>query len=89
MAINCLSQVCDTELTQTIYRELFPLFTCSQPQIRRKACALCVKIFIHSGENEEVMTELVPFLADRLKDADVGVRMSAISAMHEITRVNP
>ena len=29
LALNCLSQLCDEELAQMIFRELFPLFTCS------------------------------------------------------------
>jgi vesicle coat complex subunit len=77
------------ELTQQIYRELFPLFTCSNAQIRKKVCALCYKIFINSGENEHIVEELVPYLCDRLKDSDAGVRMAAISSIHEITRINP
>ena len=67
---------------------MFPLFTCSYPQIRKKTCALCYKIFLHSGENDEIITELVPYLGDRLKDSDAGVRMAAISAIYEITRIN-
>lgn len=31
MAINCLSQLTDSDLTSMIYRELFPLFTCTNP----------------------------------------------------------
>jgi AP-3 complex subunit delta len=89
LALNCLSHLCDPELTSAIYKEIIPLFTCSNPQIRRKTCALCVKLFLHAGENEEIVEELVPFLSDRLKDSDEGVRMSAISAIHEISRVNP
>ena len=72
-----------------IYKEIFPLFTCSNVQIRRKVCALCVKMFLNSGENDEIIQDLTPYLADRLKDADSGVRMSAISAIYEISRVNP
>mgnify|MGYP002630999966 CR=1 FL=1 len=44
---------------------------------------------MHSGENEEITEELSPFLSDRLKDSDAGVRMAAISAIYEISRVNP
>ena len=72
-----------------IYKEIFPLFICSNVQIRRKVCALCVKMFLNSGENDEIIQDLTPYLADRLKDADSGVRMSAISAIYEISRVNP
>ena len=30
----------------------------------------------------------MPYLSDRLKDSDAGVRMAAISAIYEITRIN-
>ena len=88
-AINTLSSLCDPDLSSMIYRELFPLFTCTNPVIRKKVFALCVKIFLNSGENEEIIEELSPYLADRLKDANASVRMAAVSAIYEISRVNP
>lgn len=89
LAINTLSSLCDPDLSSMVYRELFPLFTCTNPVIRKKVCALCVKIFLNSGENEEIIEELNPYLADRLKDANPSVRMAAVSAIYEISRVNP
>lgn len=47
IAASCLSRVCDPELAQLLYRELFPLFTCQKAVIRKKACALCFKFFMH------------------------------------------
>ena len=44
---------------------------------------------MNSGENEQIVEELVPYLSDRLKDTDAGVRMAAITSIFEITRINP
>ena len=46
-------------------------------------------MFLHAGENEAIIGELTPYLADRLKDADPGVRMAAVSAIYEIFSINP
>jgi AP-3 complex subunit delta-1 len=72
-----------------IFRELKPLFTCLNSEIRKKVCSLCVKLFKNAGDNEEIIEELTPLLADRLKDTDLGVKMAAISSIYEITRINP
>jgi AP-3 complex subunit delta len=76
-------------MTSMLYKELFGLFTCSKPFIRKKVCAFCYKVFINSSEDEHIIEEIVPYLADRLKDSDMGVRMAAISSIYEITKINP
>ena len=83
-----MSQICNHDLAPLVYRELLPLFTCSKPVLRKKACSICYKIFIHGGENEHMIEELTPYLSDRLKDSDPSVRMAAIQAIYEITRIN-
>lgn len=60
----------DAELASMIFREVLPLYTCSNTMIRKKACALSVKLFLNSGENDEIMEEITPLLCDRLKDKD-------------------
>lgn len=51
-------------------------------------CALCFKIYINSSDNEHIIEEMVPYLSDRLKDSDIGVKMAAISAIYEITKID-
>jgi len=46
-------------------------------------------MFLNAGQNDEITEDLTPYLADRLKDTDAGVRMASISAIYEITRINP
>ena len=89
IALTCLSQIIEGDLAQMLYKELFPLFTCSQPVIRKKVCALCYKIYIHSSENEHIIEEMVPYLSDRLKDSDLSVKMTAISTIYEISKIDP
>lgn len=89
IALNCMSQICNKDLAPLVYRELLPLFTCSKPVLRKKACTMSYKIFIHAGENEHMIEELTPYLSDRLKDSDASVRMAAIQVIYEITRINP
>lgn len=88
MGLNCISQIFEPEMVSQLYRELFALFTCSRPFIRKKVCALCYKIFLNSGENEDIIEEIIPYLSDRLKDSDPSVRMASISAIYEITKIN-
>jgi len=64
------------------------MFTCSKPFIRKKACALTYKLFLNSKDDEQIITELAPYLADRLKDSDIGVKMAAVSSIYEITKIN-
>lgn len=51
---------------------MLPLFTCSKPAIRRKACALAFKLVVMSSDDESV-EELVKYTADRLTDANKSV----------------
>lgn len=71
-----------------LYKELFPLFTCSNHVIRKKVCALCYKIYINSSDNEHIIEEMVPYLSDRLKDSDIGVKMAAIASIYEISKID-
>ena len=89
VSATCLSRVCDPELAQLLYKELFPLFNCQKPALRKKACVLCYKFFLHQGENEHIMEELAPYLCDRLGDSNISVKMAAISTIYEIARINP
>jgi vesicle coat complex subunit len=73
MALNCLSSLMDSELALMMYREITPLFTCSNATIRKKVCALTVKLYQNAGVNQEIMDDIVPLLCDRLKDKDNGV----------------
>lgn len=44
------------------------------------------KLVLHSSDSIE---KLVPYLADRLQDPSVSVRIAAVTAIQKITLVNP
>ena len=86
ISLSCLSRVCSEELASLLYKDLLPLYTASRPLVRRKVCLLSYKFFLHYPDG---IPELVPYLSDRLKDTKTGVQISAVTAIHEISRLNP
>jgi hypothetical protein len=86
ISINCLSRVCNEELASLLYKDLIPLYTATKTLIRRKVCILSYKMFMHYPD---CIGELLPYLSDRLKDTKTGVQISAVTTIHEISRLNP
>jgi AP-3 complex subunit delta len=86
ISLNCLSRVCSEELASMLYKELLPLYTATKTLIRRKVCIVTYKMFLHYPDG---IPELLPYLSDRLKDSKTGVQISAVTSIHEISRLNP
>ena len=86
ISLNCLSRVCSEELAAMLYKELLPLYNASKTLIRRKVCIVTYKMFLHYPDG---IPELLPYLSDRLKDSKTGVQISAVTSIHEISRLNP
>lgn len=78
--------MCNEELATVLYMETLPLFNCSKSFLRKKTCVLSYKLVLHSSDSIE---KLVPYLADRLQDPSVSVRIAAVTAIQKITLVNP
>ena len=70
ISLTCLSRICNEELAQILYKELLPLYTSQKSLIRRKTCIVTYKMFYFFTDS---IKELLPYLADRLKDSKVGV----------------
>ena len=51
-------------------------------------CALCYKLYVNSSDNSHIIEEIVPYLSDRLKDSDASVKMTAISTIYEISKID-
>ena len=66
--------------------ETLPLFNCSKPFLRKKTCILSYKLVLHCTDS---IDKLVPYLADRLQDPSMSVRISAVTAIQKITSINP
>lgn len=86
IAINCLSKLCNEELATVLYMETLPLFNCSKAFLRKKTCILSYKLVLHSSDS---IDKLVPYLADRLQDPSMSVKISAVTAIQKITSINP
>ena len=86
IALTCLSRLCSEDLATLLYRDLLPLYTSSKSLIRRKTCIVTHKMFINCPD---AIPELLPYLCDRLKDSKTGVQISAVTSIHEISRMNP
>lgn len=69
-SLTCLSRICNEELASFLYKELLPLYTHGKSLIRRKSCIVTYKMFYFCTDS---IKELLPYLADRLKDSKVGV----------------
>jgi len=70
LSINCLARICNEDLSAILFKEMIPLFTCSKALIRRKICILTFKMFYFCTDS---ISELLPYLSDRLKDSKTGV----------------
>lgn len=86
ISLGCLSRLCTEDLAQILYKDLIPLYAASKSLVRRKVSALSCKVFIHCPD---AIPELIPHLCDRLRDSKTGVQISAVTAIHEISRLNP
>ena len=78
--------MCNEDLASVLYNETLPLFNCSKEFLRKKTCVLSYKLVLNSPDS---IDKLVPYLADRLYDPSVSVRIAAVTAIHKISTVNP
>lgn len=76
--MNCLAKLCNEELATVLYIETLPLFNCSKIFLRKKVCVLSYKLVLHSTD---AIDKLVPYLADRLQDPSVNVRIAAVTSI--------
>ena len=86
IAINCVATLMNENIAEFVAKDVPPLYTCSKPIIRKKVSLLSLKLFIN---NTDCVSTLVPLLADRIKDPQVGVQISAVTAILEISKINP
>lgn len=70
ISLSCMSRMCSEDLAGILYKDLLPLYSCSKPIIRRRVCVVTYKVFIHCPD---AISELLPYLCDRLKDSKTGV----------------
>ena len=84
ISLHLISQISNADISLYLYKDLIPLFNSNKPFIRRKVCIVCTRLFRH---NEGIIEELLPLLCDRLKDDSVGVQISCVTSIFELTRL--
>jgi AP-3 complex subunit delta-1 len=69
-AMNCLGMICNEELASILYLEILPLYSCTRPLLKKKACVLSYKMILNCPEAAD---KIAPYLADRLRDPHLSV----------------
>jgi AP-3 complex subunit delta len=78
--------ICNEDLAQLLYLEVLPLYACTRPLLKKKACILSYKIILNNPESAE---KIAPYLADRLRDPHLSVQIAAITTIMQLTRLFP
>jgi AP-3 complex subunit delta-1 len=77
-ALNCLSSLCNPELAELLYSEILPLYACTRPLLKKKACILSYKMILNHLDSAE---KICPYLADRLRDPVLSVQIAAVTTI--------
>ena len=77
-ALHCLSMICNEELAQLLFLEILPLYACTRPLLKKKACVLSYKMILNCPDAAE---KIAPYLADRLRDPHLSVQISAVTTI--------
>eukprot|EP01105_Mastigella_eilhardi_P006852 TRINITY_DN18364_c0_g1_i1.p1 TRINITY_DN18364_c0_g1~~TRINITY_DN18364_c0_g1_i1.p1 ORF type:complete len:1197 (-),score=331.30 TRINITY_DN18364_c0_g1_i1:42-3449(-) len=85
-ALNCLSNICTTDLARDLAADLLPLLNSSRAYVRRRAILALYKVFLKFPDS---LRPSFPRLKDRLTDADPNVVCAAVHVICELARHNP
>eukprot|EP00339_Tiarina_fusa_P029705 CAMPEP_0117045208 /NCGR_PEP_ID=MMETSP0472-20121206/31278_1 /TAXON_ID=693140 ORGANISM="Tiarina fusus, Strain LIS" /NCGR_SAMPLE_ID=MMETSP0472 /ASSEMBLY_ACC=CAM_ASM_000603 /LENGTH=965 /DNA_ID=CAMNT_0004757127 /DNA_START=206 /DNA_END=3103 /DNA_ORIENTATION=+ len=86
LAINCLSNVCNTDLARDLAPDLVALLSSSRVYVRKKAVLVLYKIFLRFPQ---ALRPAFPRLKEKLEDPDMGVVCAATNVICELARKNP
>ena len=67
VAINCLANICTTELARDLVPDIVSMVTSARPYTRKKAVLVLYKIFL---KFPEALRPTFPRLRDKLQDQD-------------------
>jgi len=85
-ALNCLANIVNEDLAQSLCQDVFVLCNCSRPYLRKKA-VLALYAFFKKFPN--ALRIGFTRIKDRLEDPDPGVQTSAVNVICELARRNP
>lgn len=86
MALNCLANIINADLSRELITDIKGLLSSSKPVIRKKVCTIAYKFFYYYTEALSVAFDRV---VERLKDDNIGVVIGAVNTIYEIARRNP
>eukprot|EP00670_Eutreptiella_braarudii_P010511 CAMPEP_0174311324 /NCGR_PEP_ID=MMETSP0810-20121108/3647_1 /TAXON_ID=73025 ORGANISM="Eutreptiella gymnastica-like, Strain CCMP1594" /NCGR_SAMPLE_ID=MMETSP0810 /ASSEMBLY_ACC=CAM_ASM_000659 /LENGTH=1186 /DNA_ID=CAMNT_0015419545 /DNA_START=23 /DNA_END=3583 /DNA_ORIENTATION=- len=86
MALNCLSNVCTTDLARDLVSDVIALLASSRAYIRKKGVLVMFKIFL---QFPDALRPSFPRLKEKLDDSDPSVVAAAVNTICELARKNP
>lgn len=86
LALNCLSNMCTTEMCQDLCSDVLTLTHSTKPYIRKKSVLSLYKLV---DKNHNILMDCINKLKDRLTDEDPGVCTATATCLLELGRKNP
>ena len=85
-ALNCLSNICTTDLARDLAPDLVSLLNTSKGFVKKKVVLCLYKIFLRFPDS---LRPAFPRLKEKLKDEDHGTVIASVNVICELARKNP
>jgi len=85
IALNCLANICTTELARDLVPDIVIMLSSGRPYIRKKAVLVMYKIFV---KFPDALRPSFPRLKERLSDPDTAVVSAAVNVICELAKKN-
>lgn len=86
MAINCLANICTTDLARDLVSDVVTLMSSNRAYVRKKAVLVMYKIFL---KFPDALRPSFPKLKEKLEDRDTSAVSCAVNVICELARKNP
>eukprot|EP01125_Pyxidicula_operculata_P007616 TRINITY_DN2586_c1_g1_i1.p1 TRINITY_DN2586_c1_g1~~TRINITY_DN2586_c1_g1_i1.p1 ORF type:complete len:1273 (-),score=465.08 TRINITY_DN2586_c1_g1_i1:117-3935(-) len=85
VALDCLSNICTTELARDLVPDIVNMLNSARPYIRKKSVLVMYKVFLRFPD---ALRPSFPRLKEKLDDADQSVVSAAVNVICELARKN-
>mmetsp|Transcript_4752 Transcript_4752/g.17253 ORF Transcript_4752/g.17253 Transcript_4752/m.17253 type:complete len:1302 (-) Transcript_4752:63-3968(-) len=86
LAINCLANICTTDLARDLVADVVQLMNSNRAYVRKKAVLVMYKIFL---KFPDALRPSFPKLKEKLEDRDTSTVSCAVNVICELARKNP
>ena len=86
LAINCLSNICTTDLARDLVSDVVTLMSSNRAYVRKKAVLVMYKLFL---KFPDALRPSFPKLKEKLEDRDTSAVSCAVNVICELARKNP